>query len=447
MKINIAIVEDNEWYAKLLEHTLRLDDTHEVSVFKTAKEFLDAYTNDTLIVTLDYRLPDMNGKEVMGQLLKRNPQVKVILISEQNEVDIAVDLLKNGATDYLIKHKNLRDELIHSVEKIKKGLQLENRVVELEKIISADEILHSEIIGEDATLRAQLKLVNKAANSDITAMVTGETGTGKEVIAKAIHNASDRRDKPFVGVNIAAIPRELIESELFGHVKGAFTGASIDRAGLFEQAGSGTLFLDEIGELDMALQVKLLRVLQEEEYVRVGDTKMRKVKCRIISATNLPLEQRVQSGDFREDLFYRLYGIRIHLPPLRERGQDKILLAEHFVTSFCKRKKMDRKLLSKEAKSKLSSYDFPGNIRELKSVVELAITLTDDNVIEADSIQFPRISLEKKLFAENRTMNEYEHLILKHFLDRYDDISKIASILDISRSKIYRMMKESGVSK
>jgi DNA-binding NtrC family response regulator len=288
-------------------------------------------------------------------------------------------------------------------------------------------------------------LIQKASQNNIIVSITGETGTGKEEVAKAIHYNSSFAKGPFVAVNMAAIPKELAESELFGHEKGAFTGAVAARIGRFEDATNGTLFLDEIGELDLSLQAKLLRVLQEREVMRVGGNKLTKINCRIVVATHRNLLEEVKEKRFREDLYYRLLGLQINLPPLRIRGTDILLLSKYFIEKFCKENNQQPKLLSKKAGEKLLTYEFPGNIRELKSMIELAIVMSNTNTIEEDDISiYPTLNSSNGgvIMNEEMTLDDYNRLILQQYLEKYDNnISIVASKLNIGRSTVYRILK------
>ncbi len=278
---------------------------------------------------------------------------------------------------------------------------------------------------------------------NITVIISGETGTGKELVAKAIHYNSRHKDKSFVAVNVPAIPSELIESELFGHEKGAFTGASSRRIGRFEEADGGTLFLDEIGEMSMNLQTKLLRVLQEKEIVSVGSNKSVKTDCRIIAATNKNLREEVKKGNFREDLYYRLLGLPIELPPLRDRANDILILARHFIVDFCKENNIPLRKLSEQAQKKLLNYSFPGNVRELKSLVELAVTMSVREEIEASDFVLDSGDPLAAISGEDLTLREYELKIIKATLAKCNnDIGLTAKKLDIGVSTIYRILKE-----
>jgi transcriptional regulator with GAF, ATPase, and Fis domain len=274
-------------------------------------------------------------------------------------------------------------------------------------------------------------------------IITGETGTGKELVAKAIHYNSKRKDKSFVTVNVAAIPSELIESELFGHEKGAFTGASYRRIGRFEEADGGTLFLDEIGEMELNLQAKILRVLQEKEIIRIGSNRPVKTDCRIVVATNKNLKEAVKKGNFREDLYYRLLGLPIELPPLRDRGNDILILARYFIGKFCDENNIPQKKLSVQSQKRLLSYTFPGNVRELKSLIELAVTLSEKDEIEPADLVVDMGDPLSVVATDTLTLREYQVKIIKATLKKSNnDIKQVADKLDIGISTIYRILKE-----
>jgi transcriptional regulator with PAS, ATPase and Fis domain len=284
--------------------------------------------------------------------------------------------------------------------------------------------------------------MEKAIQTQISVSVSGETGTGKELVAKGIHYNSKRSTKPFVAVNVSAIPETLVESELFGHEKGAFTGADFRKTGKFEQANSGTLFLDEIADLDIAIQAKLLRVIQEREITRLGGSENIPLDVRIITATHKNLSNLVAEGKFRQDLYYRLLGLPIELPPLRERGNDIILLAKYFVDEFCKENEMGPKSISDEAKKVLLAYHFPGNIRELKAVMELACVMTNRDVIKPSHLNMNVDDSVQNLLANEKTLDEYNNEIIKHFLNKYNqNVRLVASKLGIGKSTIYRMLQ------
>lgn len=440
----ISVVEDNEWYNKLLVHTLGLNPDFVVKSYYNAADFLREI--DTAVpdmVTLDVRLPDMSGVDLLAKIKEHNPAIQVIIISEQDEIQTAVDLLKSGAYDYIVKQKDIKTNLHHSINKIRDNKHLVEKIAVLEKEVIKKYDLHKTITGNSAALQNVLKLIEKTLENNITVVITGETGTGKEVVAKAIHYNSLRQNKSFVAVNVAAIPSELLESELFGHEKGSFTGANNRRIGKFEEANGGTLFLDEIGELDLSLQAKILRVLQEKEVVRVGSNTPIKFDSRIIVATHRNLKEEVKKGTFREDLFYRLMGFPIELPPLRSRGQDVIVLAKHFITLFAAENKVPVKTLSEETKTKLLSYHYPGNIRELKSIIDFAMVIGNGEQIEKEDISFISEELTPDNIYQELTMRQYELKILASFLKKYDnDVKTVADKLEIGQATVYRMIKE-----
>jgi two-component system response regulator AtoC len=441
--VKIFVVEDNEWYNKLLVHTLSLNPDYEVRSFFNARDFLNCLNESPDIVTLDYRLPDLSGLEVLKRIRQENDDMQVILISEQEDIDLVVSLLKMGAHDYITKSNDIRERLLNTIQNIRQGIGLKREISTLRREIQKKYSFRQSILGESPAIKSVYELIDKAVDTNITVVISGETGTGKELVAKAIHYNSKRKDRPFVAVNVPAIPSELIESELFGHEKGAFTGASFRRIGQFEEADGGTLFLDEIGEMDPNLQTKLLRVLQEKEIVRVGSNKPIRTDCRIITATNKNLKEEVKKGNFREDLYYRLLGLPIDLPPLRDRANDILILARHFIGDFCKENDIPLKRLSAKAQKKLLSYQFPGNVRELKSLVELAVTLSIREEIEASDFALDPGDPLAEATVGDLTMREYEMKMLKATLKKYNnDIGLAAKQLDIGISTIYRMLKE-----
>jgi len=441
--IKIFVVEDDEWYRRLLVHNLSMNPDYEIQAFGTGKECLNNLHELPDVVTLDYRLPDMKGLEVLKQIKAINDDIQVILISEQDDIEVVVDLLKHGAYDYIVKSKDIRERLLNTVNNISKEFKLKDEIRSLRQEVKKKYSYENTIVGNSPATQKIYNLIEKATRTNVTVSISGETGTGKELVAKAIHYNSSRARQPFVPVNMAAIPNELIESELFGHEKGAFTGAAARRIGKFEEAHSGTLFLDEIAEMDISLQAKLLRALQEKEIIRIGSNKAVKIDCRIIIATNKNLLEEVKKGNFRQDLYYRFYGLPIDLPPLRDRGNDVIVLAKSFIQQFCKENKLEQKLLSPSASKKLLAYPFPGNVRELKSVIELAVTLADEKEITAEHLLLEDAENIEALLTEELTLREYNLRLVKRMLDKYDNKPKVvADKLDIGIATIYRMLKE-----
>jgi DNA-binding NtrC family response regulator len=439
----IFVVEDNEWYNRLLVHNLSLNPDYEIESYTTGKELIQNLHKLPDVITLDYRLPDIKGLELLKKIKAENEEIQVILISEQDDIEVVVELLKHGAYDYIVKTEHIRERLLNTVQNIRKGVRLQSEIVSLRKEVKKKYSYENTIIGNSAATKRIYGLIEKATRTNISVIITGETGTGKELVAKAIHYNSKRSAKPFVAVNVAALPGDLIESELFGHEKGAFTGANFRRIGKFEEANGGTLFLDEIAEMDIALQAKLLRALQEKEIVRIGSNKPVKTDCRIIVATNKNLQELVRKGNFREDLYYRLFGLSVELPPLRERGNDIIVLSKHFIKEFCAENDFTLKLLTKSAVDKLLSYSYPGNIRELKSVIELAVTVSDNDEINAEHIILGNEALMPENLDKEMTLREYNIRIVKSYLDNYDnDTNLVADKLGIGVATVYRMLKE-----
>ncbi|MFT3826516.1 MAG: sigma-54 dependent transcriptional regulator [Chitinophagaceae bacterium] len=433
-------MEDDVWYGSMLQHYLTLNPDYEVRRFESSREFFNNLHEQPDVVTLDYSMPDMDGSEVLKKIKEVDPAIRVIIISGQEDVRTAVGLLKNGAFDYMVKNEDTKDLLWNSLLRLKEIDGLRKEVEQLKEQVGKKYDFSKFLIGKSDAINKVFAMAEKATKTNITVSITGETGTGKEMVAKAIHYNSDKHKKPFVAVNVAAIPRELIESELFGHEKGAFTGAVTRRIGKFEEAHQGTLFLDEIGELDINLQAKLLRVLQEREITRVGGNEVVPINVRIIVATHRNLLEEVQEKRFREDLYYRLIGLPIQLPPLRERGNDILVLAKHFMDQFCKENNNSKKVLSTEAQQKLLQYAFPGNVREMKSVMELACVLADGETIQPENININISASINDLIGKERTLKEYETQIIQYYLDKYDkDVLLVAKKLDIGKSTIYRM--------
>ncbi|PKO96353.1 MAG: regulator, partial [Bacteroidetes bacterium HGW-Bacteroidetes-9] len=340
--LKIFITEDDVIFAKIISHHLSLNPEYEVEIFPDGKSLLkNLYKNPTLI-SLDYNLPDMTGLEVLKQIREFNPDLPVVIVSGQQDVATAIELLKKGAYDYILKDQDTKERLWNITKNIRENIKLRQKIADLEEEIGRKYENNNLIKGNSPAINKVFMLIEKASRTNITVSIYGETGTGKELVAKSIHHASARSKKPFVAVNVTAIPRELIESEMFGHEKGAFTGANNRRIGRFEEANQGTIFLDEIGDMDLNMQSKLLRVLQEEEVTRVGGSENVKLDVRVIVATHKNLQELVRKGEFREDLYYRLLGLPINLPPLRERGNDIALLARFFVDDFCQKNKMKK---------------------------------------------------------------------------------------------------------
>ncbi|GAP41964.1 DNA-binding transcriptional response regulator, NtrC family [Lentimicrobium saccharophilum] len=439
----IFIVEDDIIFAKIISHHLSLNPDNEVEIFPDGKSLLKNLYKNPALISLDYNLPDMTGLEVLKQIKEFNPDTPVVIVSGQQDVATAIELLKKGAYDYILKDQDTKERMWNIIKNIRENVELRQKIAILEEEIGRKYEVNNLIKGNSPAINKVFILIEKAARTNITVSIYGETGTGKELVAKSIHHASGRRKKPFVAVNVTAIPKELIESEMFGHEKGAFTGANNRRIGRFEEANHGTIFLDEIGDMDLNMQSKLLRVLQEEEVVRVGGNENVKLDVRVIVATHKNLQELVRKGEFREDLYYRLLGLPIHLPPLRERGSDIALLARFFVDEFCQKNKLGKLSISSKAIEKIQKYPFPGNVRELKAIMELASVMTNTDVIEESDISFSTASASQDFLYEETTLEEYNKKIINHFLQKYDNkVRLVARKLDIGKTTIYRLMNE-----
>lgn len=441
--VKIFVVEDDPAYSKFLKYVLGLNPDYEVEYYANGKECINNLHKNPSVVTLDYSLPDASGEEILNQIRSHDPNINVIIVSAQEKIGTAVELLKAGAYDYISKDHETKDRLLNSINNARNKHSLIREIDHLKKEISEKYEFEKSIVGSSVAIKRIFTLLEKAVKTNISVSISGETGTGKELVAKAIHYNSKRKNKPFVAVNIAAVPDTLIESELFGHEKGAFTGAVTRRVGKFEEAEGGTIFLDEIGEMDLNLQSKLLRVLQEREITRIGGNQTVKLDVRILVATHKDLAEEVKEGRFREDLYYRLLGLPIHLPPLRERGNDVILIAKYFLDSFTRENQMPKFRISPEAQEKLLNYPFPGNIRELKSIIELAAVMSENQEIRQQDISFNSTARVESFLYQEMNMQEYMYRIIRHYLNKYDNnVLEVARKLEIGKSSLYRYLKE-----
>jgi len=441
--VKIFVVEDDQAYTKFIKYVLALNPDYEIEFFTTGKECINNLHKNPSVITLDYSLPDMPGQQVLEQIKSYDPNIVVIIVSAQEKIGTAVELLKSGAFDYITKDQDTKDRLLNSINNARNKHSLIKEIDHLKREISEKYEFEKSIVGTSPAIKKTFALLEKAVKSTISVSITGETGTGKELISKAIHYNSKRKNKPFIAVNIAAIPSELIESELFGHEKGAFTGAMTRRIGKFEEADGGTIFLDEIGEMEPSLQAKLLRVLQEREVTRIGSNQVIKLDVRVITATHRDLAEEVKAGRFREDLYYRLLGLPVHLPPLRERGSDILMIGKHFLDQFSKENQLSKFRISETAQKKMLEYPFPGNIRELKSIIELAAVMAEGNEIREQDITFNSTARTESILYQEMTMQAYMYRIIRHFLNRYDNnVLEVAKRLDIGKSSLYRYLKE-----
>jgi two-component system response regulator AtoC len=442
--LNILIAEDDEWYAEFLEYHIRLicEKCHIIKVF-SGKKLLENLTIKPDIITLDYNLPDNSGKELLKKIKAESPNTQVIIISGQNDVSVAVELLKEGVFDYIVKDVDTKERIWNTIRNIQSQQDMKREIEILREEVHQKYKFDDSIIGQSFSIKSLYPLLEKASKSTINVSITGETGTGKELVAKAIHFNSPVKQGSFVAVNLGAIPKELAESELFGHEKGSFTGAINQRIGKFEEAENGTLFLDEIGDLDLSTQVKLLRVLQEREITKVGGNKTVKVNCRIICATHKDLQKEVEEGRFRQDLYYRIIGLPIELPPLRKREGDTLLLAKYFLEKIAKEQRLSLKKLSEGAKDKLLGHPFLGNVRELKSVIELAAILADEDFIQPGDLNLQATEGKRFLSESSMTIHEITMYLIHQKLEKTgNNFQLVADELGLGKSTIYRLLKE-----
>ena len=446
-KSKIFIVEDDQFYSKLIHRKISMDPDFEVQIFNSGQSLIDNLHENPQVISLDHSLPDYTGLELLPIIQEQCPNCQVIILSAQNDVQIALKLMKAGAYDYLIKDNEAIDKLWLLVHKANERSVLEHELKDLSMEVSSKYNFKDYITGNSEPMQVVFDLLKKTSQTKINVIISGETGTGKELVAKAIHFNSTRMKKPFVSINMSAIPQALIESELFGYEKGAFTGADQSKSGKFEDAHNGTLFLDEIGEMDLNSQSKLLRVLQEREVTRIGSNKTVSIDVRIVVATHKNLYLEVKEGRFREDLYYRLMGLQVMLPPLRERGSDIILLATKFIKDFCSENEIEHKALSKEAQHKIACYQFPGNVRQLKSIIEIAVVMSDEKIIHAADINFNESDkLDDDLFVSEQTLETYNEIIIQYYLKKHDNnVMKVSEILNIGKSTIYNMLKRSRI--
>jgi DNA-binding NtrC family response regulator len=442
-----VLVVDDEMSILLLLKEALTQWGYQVTCASTGQEALAALSSQMFDAALtDIRMPDMSGLNLLREIKRQDESIEVVIMTGYPTVSSAVAALKDGAYDYLPKPLIL-DELRHLMQRLMERRFLRAEVHSLRARLG-EELTVNELIGSSPTMQRVKEVIGKVAVSDSPVLVEGESGTGKELVAAAIHRLSLRAKGPFIPVNCSAIPRDLLESEFFGHVRGAFSGAVADAIGLFRSADQGTIFLDEIAELPPELQVKLLRVLQELQVRPVGSTKAYPVDVRVIAATNRNLEQEMTAGRFRQDLYYRLNVIRIQLPPLRERREDVPALINHFIRRFNKRFHRDVRGITPEALQALGAYDFPGNVRELENMVERAFAMgTRERITLAD---LPSLTLRPEIAPAVAaksipTLAEVEkELILRALAVFNNDKEAAAKALGISRRTIYRRLKEYG---
>jgi NtrC-family two-component system response regulator AlgB len=412
-----------------------------VFAFTNPADALESLSENSYdIAFIDLMMKPIDGMNVLKQIRARSPETTVVMITAYGSIDAAVEAMKNGAFDFLQKPFDLK-ELQAFTEKTFEHHRLQSEVRQLRKEL-AEVQAETEIITRNSKMLEQLELAKEVADSTLTVLIEGESGTGKEVVAQYIHKLSSRAAKPFVKVNCAALAETLLESELFGHAKGAFTGAMKDRQGRFEMADGGTIFLDEIGDIPQNVQVKLLRFLQHREFERVGENLTRKVDVRVIAATNRNLADSLKEGTFREDLYYRLNAVRISLPPLRQRPEDILLLAMHFVKKFSPPNKQVQ--LSPETIACLTTYRWYGNVRELENAVERAVLLAKNGIIHPHHLP-PEIEHVKEQAPGLLSLEEVERQHVKKVLQLAHDLEEAARLLDIDPATLWRKRKKYGL--
>lgn len=453
MAERLLVVDDEPSMREFLEIMLT-QDGYEVIAAASGEQGMDLFKRvDPALVLTDVKMPGMSGLDLIKHIRRLNSAVPVIVITAFASAEDALRAVREGAYDYISKPFQL-DDLRIIIRNALEVHRLRRENLELRKSVE-DRFRLGEIIGNSPQMQDIFNLISKIGPSNAGVLITGESGTGKELIAKAIHAHSPQASRPFITVNCAAIPENLLESELFGHVKGSFTGALAGKRGLVEMAHTGTLFLDEIGEVPLSLQAKLLRFLQEKEFRRVGDTESKKVEVRIIAATNKNLEEELQRGSFREDLYYRLNVIRINLPPLRERPEDIPLLIDYFLKKFCAAQNKRIEKVSSLAMRVLCNYNYPGNIRELENIIERCVTLEESDQLtaenmprqlfqgEADSVGLTESEIGPDGIDLEKTLESFERRLITRALEiAGNSRSKAAALLGISlRSLRYRLVK------
>lgn len=447
----VFIVDDELAISKLLSYWVRDKWNHKIEVFYNGEDMLKKLNLKPDLILLDIMLPGLDGIETLKRVKQFDENLPVIMLSAQGRIEVALESLRFGAYDYFPKPIEIQ-RLEPAVKNAIKNYDLVKELQHVKENVK-QEYSFSNIVSADGKMQDVFKLVSKVLNNDITVLIYGESGTGKELIARAIHYNGNRKDKPFVVVNCASIPRELLESELFGHEKGAFTGAHQRKLGKFEIANDGTIFLDEVGELEMTLQAKLLRVIQEKEFERVGGNELIKTDVRIVSATNRDLKKAVEQKEFREDLYYRLNSFPIIIPPLRQRKGDVLVLAEYFIDLFKKKLRKELKGFSKKALKLVYEYDWPGNVREMENTIERCVIISEGDYIDVDD--FPmhiRAGSENKKIEFNGSFFDESVIIpfekikeeaIRHALKvTKGNIMEAAQRLDLGRATIYRLMEK-----
>ena len=451
----ILIIDDDE-DVLLAAKMLLKKHAHDVIIEKNPNKIPFLLNNDSydvILLDMNFSQDTTSGKEGfywLNQIIEREPNAVVIMITAFGDVEMAVKALREGATDFVLKPWQ-NEKLIATISA---ALKLKRTYKEVDKLKSASKQLQEdinlpfkEIIGESRAIKDVFQIIDKVAKTDANVLILGENGTGKELVSRALHQRSARKDNVFIGVDMGAITESLFESELFGHKKGSFTDAKEDRAGRFEIANKGTLFLDEIGNLSLPLQSKLLTVLQNRQVTRIGANKPVDIDIRLVCATNMPIYEMVKENKFRQDLLYRINTVEIHLPPLRERLDDIQLLSDHFVKMYCQKYRKDLKSISPNAHKRLQKYRWPGNIRELQHAIERAVIMSESDVLGPDDFFFLMSGpQDSDIQTDNYNLDEVEKSIIQKAINKHQgNISKAAKDLGLTRASLYRRLEKHGL--
>jgi len=449
LRVNLLIVEDEKPQREMLEGFLHQQGFSFSSVDGGEKALDEVRREHFDLVLLDYKMPGMDGLQTLKEMKKINPELAVVMMTAYGTVETAVQAMKEGAVDYLTKPIDL-DELLLLIGKVSERILLQRENKELKERLQ-EKYRFDQIVYASGKMEEVMNLTGRVAKSEATVLIRGESGTGKELIANAVHYSSPRAARPFVKVNCTALPENLLESELFGHERGAFTGAIQRRIGRFEQAHTGSIFLDEIGDLSPSLQTKLLRFLQEREFERLGNNQTIKADVRVMAATSRDLEEGLRRGTFREDLYYRLNVITIFLPALKERREDIPLLIDHFLQKYAEKNRKPVPNISKEARDLLLKYNYPGNVRELENIIERSVVISRDDIITTRDLPFQvreglkedDLGLERRSQSLNDVLSGMERDLITKALDEHGGIqSKAARSLGISERVLrYKMRK------
>ncbi len=448
----VLVIDDKKSMRDMLSQTLAAEGFDVDSVSSGTRGVDLASEKSFDVVVTDLMMPDMDGIKVLSRIRERDPETAVIMMTAYATVENAVEAMKLGAFDFVTKPFDTS----HLTFLIRRALEQRQLEAENEILKEELEITHGydEIIGDSTRMHEVMRLITKVASSDTSVLLLGESGTGKELFARAIHKTSPRAEKPFIAINCAAIPHELLENELFGSEKGAFTSSHAKKMGKFEVANHGTIFLDEIGDMDIALQAKLLRVLQDREFERLGGTQSIKVDVRVIAASNADLKEAIAEKRFREDLFYRLSVFPVTIPPLRDRREDVPALAQHFLEKYCREMGKPKMRISKEALNLMDKYNWPGNVRELENTIERAIILCEGKVIGTDHLAIRLPTVEEIRLREGAGLKEVGHhaqmvaeraMIIRVLKDTKGNKRKAAEILQIDYTTLFEKIKKYNI--